>query len=271
MAADNKDAKESSFARQVGVCLSRCRRAFINENGWKFIISVGLIMLLISTVTGEDLFVTDKATRNGSFALICACIWTGIFNSIRSVCKERDIIKREHRTGLRMSSYVVAHVIHEGMLSMVEAFVAAVVIWLVNCRHFIESGVILPSGLELWISFFLVIFASDIFAMMISSVVTNENTAMTVMPFALIVQMIFAGVVFELEGITEKISHITISRWGMNSLCAIAGYNDLTFFSYVKEWESTPENVAKIWLVLLGFVVLNGVLSWIALLNVDRY
>ena len=271
MAADNKEAKESSFARQVGVCLSRCRRAFINENGWKYIISVGLIMLLISTVTGEDLFVTDKATRNGSFALICACIWTGIFNSIRSVCKERDIIKREHRTGLRMSSYVVAHVIHEGMLSMVEAFVAAIVIWLVNSRHFIESGVILPSGLELWISFFLVIFASDIFAMMISSVVTNENTAMTVMPFALIVQMIFAGVVFELEGITEKISHITISRWGMNSLCAIADYNDLTFFSYVKEWESTPENVTKIWLVLLGFVVLNGVLSWIALLNVDRY
>ena len=271
MAADNREAKESSFARQVGVCLSRCRRAFINENGWKYIISVGLIMLLISTVTGEDLFVTDKATRNGSFALICACIWTGIFNSIRSVCKERDIIKREHRTGLRMSSYVVAHVIHEGMLSMVEAFVAAIVIWLVNSRHFIKSGVILPSGLELWISFFLVIFASDIFAMMISSVVTNENTAMTVMPFALIVQMIFAGVVFELEGITEKISHITISRWGMNSLCAIADYNDLTFFSYVKEWESTPENVTKIWLVLLGFVVLNGVLSWIALLNVDRY
>ena len=129
MAADNKEAKESSFARQVGVCLSRCRRAFINENGWKLIVSVGLIMLLISTVTGEDLFVTDKATRNGCFALICACIWTGIFNSIRSVCKERDIIKREHRTGLRMSSYVVAHVIHEGMLSMVEAFVAAIIIW----------------------------------------------------------------------------------------------------------------------------------------------
>ena len=57
----------------------------------------------------------------------------------------------------------------------------------------------------------------------------------------------------------------------MNGLCAIANYNKLTFFSYVKEWESTPENLIKIWLVLLGFVVLNGVLSWIALLNVDRY
>ena len=268
MAADNK---ESSFIRQVGVCLSRCRRAFINENGWKLIISVGLIMLLISTVTGEDLFVTDDATRNGSFALICACIWTGIFNSIRTVCRERDIIKREHRTGLRMSSYVAAHMIHEGALSMVEALLAAIIIWLVNNSHFIKKGVILPPGIELFICFFLIIFASDIFAMMISSVVTNENTAMTVMPFALIVQMIFAGVVFELEGMTEKISYATISRWGMNGLCAIADYNRMSYFSYSKDWESTPENVIRIWAVLLGFVILNGVLSWIALLWVDRY
>ena len=260
MAADNK---ESSFIRQVGVCLSRCRRAFINENGWKLIISVGLIMLLISTVTGEDLFVTDKATQNGSFALVCACI--------RTVCRERDIIKREHRTGLRMSSYVAAHMIHEGALSMVEALLAAIIIWLVNNKHFIKSGVILPSGIELFICFFLIIFASDIFAMMISSVVTNENMAMTAMPFALIVQMIFAGVVFELEGMTEKISYATISRWGMNGLCAIADYNQMSFLSYIKEWESTPENVIRIWAVLLGFVILNGVLSWIALLNVDRY
>ena len=268
MAAENK---ESSFVRQVGVCLSRCRREFINENGWKYIISMGIIMLLISTVTGEDLFKTDKATQNGCFALICACIWTGIFNSIRIVCRERDIIKREHRTGLRMSSYVAAHMIHEGALSLVEALLATIIIRLVNNSHFIKSGVILPPVVELFITFFLVIFAADIFAMMISSVVTNENAAMTAMPFALIVQMIFAGVVFELEGTTEKISYATISRWGMNGLCAIANYNKLTLFSYVKEWESTPENVIKTWLVLLGFAALYGVLSWIALLNVDRY
>ena len=228
MAADNR---ESSFVRQVSVCLSRCQRAFINENGWKLIISMGLIMLLISTVTGEDLFVTDDATRNGSFALVCA----------------------------------------EGMLSFVEALLAAIIIWAVNRDHFIESGVILPPVIELFICFFLIIFASDIFAMMISSVVTNENMAMTAMPFALIVQMIFAGVVFELKGITEKISYATISRWGMNGLCAIADYNQMSFLSYIKEWESTPENVIRIWAVLLGFVILNGVLSWIALLWVDRY
>lgn len=268
MASENS---ESSFFRQVSVCLGRCRRSFKNENGWKLIISTGLIMLLISTVTGEDLFRDYDHTRNGSFALVCACIWTGIFNSIRSVCRERDIIRREHRTGLRMSAYVTAHMLHEGTLSLAEALLATIVVWLVNRGHFIEEGVILLPVLEMWITFFLIIFAADIMAMMISSVVTNENTAMTVMPFALIIQMIFSGTVFELEGLTESFSHLTVSRWGMNSLGIISHMNDMSFFYYSKELESTPENLLKAWLVLLVSALVYGVLSWLALLNIDRY
>ena len=268
MASENK---ESSFFRQVGVCLTRCMRGFINEKGWKQIVSVAIITLLIATVTGDDLFVSFKATRNGSFALVCACIWTGIFNSIRSICRERDIIRREHRTGLRMSSYVAAHMLYEGLLSMSEALVATILTWVVNRSHFMEGGVIFPAGIEMWVEFFLIIYASDIMAMMISSVVTNENVAMTVMPFALIIQMIFSGTVFELDGMAEKFSHLTISRWGMNALSASSNVNRMSFISYYKELESTPGNLGKTWLILLAFAVMYGVLSWVALLNVDRY
>ena len=268
MANDNK---ESSFFRQVGVCLTRCMRGFVNEKGWKQLVSVGIITILIASVTGDDIFVSFKATRNGSFALVCACIWTGIFNSIRSICRERDIIRREHRTGLKMSAYVMAHMLYEGLLSMSEALAATVLTWVVNRSHFMKGGVIFPSGIEMWIEFFLIIYASDIMAMMISSVVTNENVAMTVMPFALIIQMIFSGTVFELEGIPEKFSHLTISRWGMNALSASADVNSMSFISYYKELESTPANLGKAWLILLAFAVVYGGLSWVALLNVDRY
>ena len=134
-----------------------------------------------------------------------------------------------------------------------------------------EGGVIFPAGIEMWVEFFLIIYASDIMAMMISSVVTNENVAMTVMPFALIIQMIFSGTVFELDGMAEKFSHLTISRWGMNALSASSNVNRMSFISYYKELESTPGNLAKTWLILLVFAVMYGGLSWVALLNVDRY
>ena len=265
------DNRESSFLRQVGVCFGRCSRGFKNEKGWKLIVSVALIMVLISTVTGEDLFVGFDDTRNGSFALVCACLWTGIFNSIRVVCRERDIIRREHRTGLRMSAYVTARMLFEARLCLVEGLVGPLVVWLINIGHFIKKGVILPPPLEMWITFFLIIFAADCMAMMISSVVTNENTAMTVMPFALIIQMIFSGTVFELEGLTDAFSRLTISRWGMNGLSAIANVNKMSFVHYYAELESTPANVTKIWLVLLVSALVYSVLAWAALLAVDRY
>lgn len=263
--------KESSLFRQVGVCLTRCMRSFKNENGWKQIISIGVITILVATVTGDDIFVDFKATRNGCFALACACIWTGIFNSIRSVCRERDIIRREHRTGLRMSAYVTAHMIYEGLLSMSEALVATILTWVVNRSHFMRGDVIFPAGIEMLIEFFLIIYASDVMAMMISSIVTTENTAMTVMPFALIIQMIFSGTVFELEGLVEKFSQLTISRWGMNALSASSDVNRMSSLRYYKELESTPGNLGKTWLILLAFAVVYGVLSWAALQNVDRY
>ena len=67
--------------------------------------------------------------------------------------------------------------------------------------------------------------ASDIFAMMISSVVTNENTAMTVMPFILIIQLVMSGLIFELSGAIKTVSALTISRWGLDAICATANTN----------------------------------------------
>ena len=95
---------KSSRGEQIKVYFGKCWRIFKNENGWKVFISSGIITFLISLVTGADMFKGYRATRNGAFALVCACIWIGIFNSIQSVCKERDIIKREHLLSLSSAS-----------------------------------------------------------------------------------------------------------------------------------------------------------------------
>ena len=46
-----------------------------------------------------------EGTLMGAFAIACVCIWTGSFNSIQVICRERDVIKREHRAGMHISSY----------------------------------------------------------------------------------------------------------------------------------------------------------------------
>ena len=210
-------------------------------------------------------------TRSGAFALVCARIWIGIFNSIRVICREREILKREHRTGLHMSSYVAARWLFEACLCAVEAVPVTVIVRIVNNGHFIRQGIILPPTLELFVSFFLITFSADALALVISAVVKDENTAMTVMPFALIIQLIMSGMVFELKGIPEKVSTLTISRWGLNAICTSADVNHMTYFAYSKEMEATVGNLLHQWGILLLFAVVYAILTIIALEFVDSY
>ena len=261
--------KRASRIKQTAIYIKKYFRGFINDRGWKIFISVALITILICMVTGKELFVTGKETQSGAFALICACIWIGIFNSIRSICRERDIIKREHRTGLHMSSYVAAHWLCEGVLCLAEAVLVTLIVRVANNSHFIESGVMFWPTLELLITFFLTIFSSDALGLLISAIVKSENTAMTVMPFALIIQLIMSGMIFELEGLPKLISAATISRWGLAAVCSSADVNGMTFFT-VEDYISTPAHLSWLWLILLGFSVLYGCLAVISLEFIDN-
>ena len=260
----------AGFFKQAGICFGRCVRGFANDREWKSFISVAIITLLISLVTGPNLFVGFNDTRNGAFALICACIWIGIFNSIRVVCRERDIVRREYRTGLQLGSYVLAHWLYEAALCAADALIVLFLVRVFNFDHFIEGGVFGFPAIELYLTFFLVVFSSDALGLLISCIVRTENTAMTVMPFALIIQLVMSGLIFELEGASEAISTLTISRWGLDAVCAIADVNhmDLVYAGLAAasdEMASTPENLLFLWGVLLLFAVVYAFGAFVAL------
>ena len=259
---------------QIRVYLGRCWRGFVNDRGWKIFASVTLIVIIIGLVLSDEMFVEYNATRNGAFALICACIWIGIFNSIRTVCRERDIVRRERRTGLNIGSYICAHWLYEAVLCAAEALLVTVLVRLVSFDHFIEKGVFLPPLVELGITFFLVIFSSDALGLLISSVVPDENTAMTVMPFALIIQLVMSGLIFEVEGVAELISKLTISKWGLDAVCASARLNEMAgvgiYFTSLDEYAATASNLTGLWAILLLFAVAYGALAAIALSAIDR-
>ena len=147
-----------------------------------------------------------------------------------------------------------------------------------NHSHLPDCGLIFPLALDLYITMYLTVFASDMMAILVSCIVKDNNSAMTVMPFILIVQLIMAGVVFDLEGIADRISNLTISKWGMNGLMSIAFTtesvrNDPYLFGLTKEnpWQKADDlNLAKIWLIILCIAVVCIVLSMIALSFVDR-
>jgi len=78
---------------------------------------------------------------------------------------------------------------------------------------------------DLGITMFLITYAADMLGLMISCIVHTPMTAMTVMPFVLIVQLVFANFVIPLNEVGKQLSNVTISKWGIQAICAVSDYN----------------------------------------------
>ena len=220
------DVKHRGRLAQTGIYLGKLLRMFVYQNDWKVLPIGAFIAAVVTFVVGQNMFVTQEGTFNGAFALTCVCIWNGFFNSIQVICRERPILKREHRAGLHITAYVASHMIYQLLLCAAQAAVTMFICNLVGVK-FPAQGVVTRWGMvDMGITFLLTIYAADMFALMISAMVRNTTTAMTVMPFMLIFQLVFSGAFFNLEGFSKKLTAFTIARWGMESVCTIGRYNE---------------------------------------------
>ena len=210
---------------QIPIFLGKHLRMFITEGNWKVLPLSAIIAYLVVYVIGKRMFINMEGTSYAAFAITCVSLWNGVFNSIQVVCKQRGIIKREHRAGLHISAYLMSHMIYQAFICLIQVLIMIVI--------FLIFGVHIPSGsavtgsflLDLGITMFLITYAADMLGLMISCIVHTPMTAMTVMPFVLIVQLVFANFVIPLNAFGQKLSNITLSKWGIQAICSVSNYN----------------------------------------------
>jgi hypothetical protein len=225
-----KDSSEGlaykSRFEQVPIYLGKQFRLLVYEKNWKVIPMSAIIALLVTYVIGPKMFRNMEFTKYGSLAVVCVCIWNGMFNSIQAICKERSIIKREHRSGLHISSYILAHMIYQAVICLIQVIIT-IVIFRVFGMYLPNTGLITGSfTIDLGISMFLMTYAADMLALMVSCIAHTTTTAMTIMPFLLVVQLVFAGGIFPLSRQGAKIlSRYTISSWGIRAVNIASDYN----------------------------------------------
>lgn len=217
--------------KQIPIYLGKFFRMFVYQNDWKVLPMSALIAVIVAIVTGKNMFVTMEGTMMGSMALTCVCLWNGCFNSIQSVCRERGIVKREHRSGMHVSAYIGAHMIYQAALCMMQSIITLAV-----CAYagmpFPKTGFLTGSiFLDLGVTLFLITYAADMMSLFISCVVRTTTSAMTVMPLVLIVQLVFSGMLFTSGAGSDVYSSLTIARWGMRAICTQANYNALPMVS----------------------------------------
>ena len=210
---------------QVWIYLGKMLRMFVYQNDWKVLPMAALIAGLVGMVIRTRLFVTMEGTLMGSFAMVMVCIWNGCFNSIQVICRERDVIKREHRSGMHISSYICSHMLYQALLCLLQTGVTLYITKIVGVKY-MKEGMFTPWMIvDFGISMFLITYASDMLSLWVSALSRSTTTAMTIMPFVLIFQLVFSGGMLTLPAWTDAITPFTISNPALKVLAAQSDYN----------------------------------------------
>ena len=230
-AAEIKSDGRTVFKNQVVTYIRKYARVFMNSGSWINIIIAIAIAIIVVNVTGAETFKEYGVTRTSAFVLVCACIWVGLFNSIQTICQERDIIRQEHFSGISYNVFLCAHLVVDFVVSLTQTLIFIVAVLIRYHGQMSVSGVKVfnvKAVISLFITFLLITFAADVLGLMISSIVKTAAQASIVMPFVLILQFIISGFIFELKGIFKIISNITIAKWGMQAVCIALDVNTLS-------------------------------------------
>lgn len=225
--AKNKNRSHKGRIRQIPIYFGKLMRMFYYMDDWKVIPMAALIAGLVAFVACQNMFKTQEGTMTGSLALTCICIWNGFFNSIQVVCRERDIVKREHRSGMHISSYLISHMLYQMIICLLQTMVTIVVCKYANMA-FPTLGVVSKYFvIDLAITIFLITYSADVISLCLSCIAHNTTAAMTLMPFMLIFELLFSGNVFSLGERIQGFTALSIAKWGMNSFNIMSDYNSL--------------------------------------------
>ena len=212
---------------QIPIYFGKQLRFFVNMSDWKVIPMAAIIAFLVGMVIRKRIFLSMEGTLIGAFALTCVCIWNGCFNSIQSICRERPIIKREHRSGMHISSYIIAHMMYQMLLCMAQTGITLYVLILMEVP-FPPEGFMTPwMVIDIAITMLLITYSSDMLSLFISSLCHTTTGAMTVMPFVLIFQLVFSGGLIPLPAFVKPLSNFTISTYGIKAIASQCNYNEL--------------------------------------------
>ncbi|MBO0796045.1 MAG: ATP-binding cassette domain-containing protein, partial [Ktedonobacteraceae bacterium] len=222
----------------------------------------------------------DSLTRVGSgadaqkilFIMSFAAVLFGCINGSREIVKEAAIYKRERAVNLGILPYMFSKFIVLGTLCLLQSLIlVAVVMW----RSPITTSVFLPPFAEIYITMALTSLAGLMVGLTISAIVPNNDRAMSLVPLALLPQVLFAGVVISLDNpaALQYIGAFFPTRWAMAAMGTSIGLHGKmlatdtfsyqgTLFSFNTQAQATT-HLLVCWLALaIMIVVLGAFIGW---------
>jgi ABC transport system ATP-binding/permease protein len=236
-----------------------------------------LIAFLIIMVFDSFTYITPNQQQVGNIGIIflmsISAIWFGVSNAAKEIIGEKDIFKRERMFNLKLVPYIFSKSLVLFVLSAFQiAFFLLILFFFYSELSGFFSSFLLMS---------LISFAAIQFGLLLSSFSKTTEQVMTILPIALMPQIILAGVVQPIQNkITMLLSYLTIGRWGTESFARlqdISNKNNNYFSTIIQKQYYQLNNVldfsdsfsTNVWMIIL-LIGFKTILIYLTLINYHK-
>jgi ABC-type multidrug transport system ATPase subunit/pSer/pThr/pTyr-binding forkhead associated (FHA) protein len=141
------------------------------------------------------------------FMAMFAALWFGCSNAVREIVDEKIIYRRERQTGLKIPSYVFSKLFVLSFIALVQCASVVGILLFVNRALSLSPGEILGAvGIT-----FLVAVNGTLIGLVISSLVSTPEKALTLFPLVLIPELLLSGLFLPVNRI-QPIIPITVEQ-----------------------------------------------------------
>jgi ABC-type multidrug transport system ATPase subunit len=270
-----------SGLRQFGILVRRYLKLMLSDSRTLAILLlqapiIGFILLLVAKQDALQNLESSHG-RLVLFLLALVAVWFGILNSAREISKEQAIYRRERLANLKIGPYVASKVCVLAGLCLIQSVVLLLVLAI---KVDFTAEVVQFTGLTT----FLTSMTGLGLGLLISSAANSSDRAMSIIPIALVPQIVFALALMPLPAALAWLSYATSSRFAMEALGAITrlplprDYSDCVIPGNPRSCEIYPSvdydpavsHVLQLWGTLAGYTVLCLLLTTLILVARDR-
>ena len=170
---------------------------------------------------------------------------------------------------LGIAPYMFSKIIVMGALCLIQS---AILVLAVNAVAPIQQGIVLPATIEVYITMALTSLAGLMLGLTVSALAPNNDRAVSFIPIILIPQVIFSGLLFQINSpALQIVSSIFAVRWGMAASGSSVGIHgdkigsdtwtyQGTLFSTNSQGTATL-HLLLCWFILAAMIVILGALT----------
>lgn len=192
------------------------------------------VMLLVLFVAADGAAFANRDLTQSNvilFMLVVMAALSGILNSYREICKERDILAREVFGGLDTTAYVLSK-----FTVLAACGAAQCIVLFGGSLLFIDFCFPAPAaGYPLCLAaMILTDLAMTAIGLFLSALLKKQESAILPVLLLIIVQVVFCDSLIQLDGAAGLIKYITPAAWGtavFGKACGLNGWS---------EWFSRP-------------------------------